>query len=145
MSNIDSNIYINHNSNIDSNIDINHSNLDFMSINTNQIKTEELTADDIHKLMKARYEAMTKEELINDKKNLIRCFRNQKLVETDKYINQTDRFNSEQIEELKNYRQILREYMNITDFSLDVIEPLPEIPNFILNLISINNSSNIYK
>ena len=135
-------------SNIDSNIYINHSNLYFMSRNTNQIKTEELTADDIHKLMKTRYEAMTKEELINDKKILIRCFRNQKLEETDKYINQTDRFNSEQIEELKNYRQILREYMNITDFSLDVIEPLPEIPNFILNLISINNSSNssnIYK
>jgi len=115
------------------------------NIDINTTPIEQLTADDIHNLMKARYGAMTKEELINDKKILIRCFRNQKLEETDKYINQTDRFNSEQIEELKIYRQTLRDYMNITDFSLDIIDQLPEIPNFILNLISINNSSNIYK
>jgi hypothetical protein len=40
------------------------------NIDINTTPIELLTAEDIHNLMKIRYGGMTKEELINDKKNL---------------------------------------------------------------------------
>ena len=96
------------------------------NIDINTTPIEKLTADDIHNLMKAKYGAMTKEELINDKKNLIRCFRNQKLEESDKYMGQNDRYTPKQIEELKTYRQALRDFINNFNWN-DLSQPL-ELP-----------------
>lgn len=71
--------------------------------------------------------------------NLLREQRNKLLQDTDKYIILPDipDMNPERIEELKVYRQQLRDYINnldvdsLTGFSCDVIPPLPVKPSFI--------------
>ena len=71
--------------------------------------------------------------------NLLREERNKLLIDTDKYLIIPDmpNMNPEKIEELKVYRQELRDYMNninINDFtglSCDIIPPLPNKPSFL--------------
>jgi hypothetical protein len=71
--------------------------------------------------------------------NLLREQRDKLLQDTDKYIILPDipDMTPERIEELKSYRQQLRDYMNNLDvdslkgFSCDVIPPYPVKPSFI--------------
>ena len=56
--------------------------------------------------------SMNEEELYQYHLKIYRAERNLRLEETDKYINQIDRLNNEQIEELKLYRQNLRDFIN---------------------------------
>jgi hypothetical protein len=71
--------------------------------------------------------------------NLLREERNKLLIDTDKYIIIPDipDMNPEKIEELKVYRQELRDYMNnlnVNDFtglSCDIIPPYPTKPTFL--------------
>ena len=71
--------------------------------------------------------------------NLLREERNKLLIDTDKYLVIPDMPNItiDKIEELKVYRQELRDYMNnlnINDFtglSCDIIPPLPTKPTFL--------------
>ena len=67
--------------------------------------------------------------------NLLREQRDTLLKATDKYITMPDMPNMtpERMEQLKVYRQELRDYINnlpdnLTGFSCDVIPPLPEPP-----------------
>jgi hypothetical protein len=67
--------------------------------------------------------------------NILREQRDTLLKATDKYMTMPDMPNMtlEKIEELKVYRQKLRDYMNylpdnLTGFSCDVIPPFPEKP-----------------
>ena len=68
--------------------------------------------------------------------NLLREERNKLLIDTDKYLIIPDmpNMNPEKIEELKVYRQELRDYMNnIPDINGidDIIPPLPNKPSFL--------------
>ena len=71
--------------------------------------------------------------------NLLREQRNKLLQDADKYLILPDipNMNSDKIEELKVYRQQLRDYINnldvdsLTGFSCDVISPFPLKPSFI--------------
>ena len=71
--------------------------------------------------------------------NLLREQRDKLLQDTDKYIILPDipNMTPERIEELKSYRQQLRDYMNnldvdnLTGFSCDIIPPFPLKPSFI--------------
>ena len=71
--------------------------------------------------------------------NLLREERDKLLQDTDKYIILPDipDMTPERIEELKVYRQQLRDYMNnldvdsLTGFSCDIIPPFPVKPLFI--------------
>ena len=68
--------------------------------------------------------------------NLLREERNKLLIDTDKYLIIPDmpNMNPEKIEELKVYRQELRDYMNnIPDINGidDIIPPLPNKPTFL--------------
>ena len=58
---------------------------------------------------------------------IIRSFRNQKLQKTDAFMGQIDRYSQKQIDQLKAYRQDLRDMINK--------EPIvfPEEPEFIHN------------
>ena len=71
--------------------------------------------------------------------NLLREERDKLLASTDKYITMPDipNMNEDRINELKIYRQQLRDYMNnlnpddFTGFSCDVIPPFPAKPSYI--------------
>ncbi len=80
---------------------------------------------------------MTPEELYEDRLNAHRGFRNQKLEQTDIIMNQTDRFTAEQLIELQNYRQSLRDYINcnLNEIKSNIAPPFPAIPAFIAPII----------
>ena len=71
------------------------------------------------------FASLTEQEQTDLKLNTYRSFRNQKLQKTDVFMGQIDRYSQEQIDQLKTYRQLLRDMMNQ--------EPIifPEEPDFI--------------
>ncbi len=79
--------------------------------------------------------SMNEEELYQYHLKIYRAERNLRLQETDKYMNQLDRFNNEQIEELKLYRQHLRDFINGNHEAfkdgLDIVRLFPQKPLFI--------------
>ncbi len=79
--------------------------------------------------------SMNEEELYQYHLKIYRAERNLRLEETDKYINQIDRLNNEQIEELKLYRQNLRDFINGNHEAfkngLDIVRLFPQKPLFI--------------
>lgn len=108
---------------------------------------EDLTLCSVYQATKARFEKMSANELYEENLSNYRIIRNQKLEQTDIYINQIDRFTAEQINELKTYRQALRDYMNIhfnTD-NVDIPPPFPEVPLFLVPIINKFNNANISK
>jgi len=71
------------------------------------------------------FASLTDQEQYDLKLNTYRSFRNQKLQKTDVFMGQIDRYSQEQIDQLKTYRQLLRDMINQ--------EPIvfPEEPDFI--------------
>ena len=71
------------------------------------------------------FASLTEQEQNDLKLNTYRSFRNQKLQKTDVFMGQIDRYSQEQINQLKTYRQLLRDMINQ--------EPIvfPEEPDFI--------------
>ena len=71
------------------------------------------------------FASLTEQEQTDLKLNNYRSFRNQKLQKTDVFMGQIDRYSQEQIDQLKTYRQLLRDMINQ--------EPIvfPEEPDFI--------------
>ena len=71
------------------------------------------------------FASLTDQEQSDLKLNTYRSFRNQKLQKTDVFMGQIDRYSQEQIDQLKTYRQLLRDMINQ--------EPIvfPEEPDFI--------------
>ena len=58
------------------------------------------------------FASLTEQEQTDLKLNNYRSFRNQKLEKTDAFMMQIDRYTQEQIDQLKLYRQLLRDMMN---------------------------------
>lgn len=96
---------------------------------------------DIYEKTKQRHEAMSFEEKKQEKINFTRQLRNMKLEASDKYMSQSDRYSINQLEQLKLYRQALRDLMNIEDFNnLDKSIDFPIEPSFIIpNNINIDS------
>ena len=71
------------------------------------------------------FASLTEQEQTDLKLNTYRSFRNQKLQKTDAFMGQIDRYSQKQIDQLKAYRQDLRDMINK--------EPIvfPEEPEFI--------------
>ena len=71
------------------------------------------------------FASLTEQEQTDLKLNTYRNFRNQKLQKTDAFMGQIDRYSQKQIDQLKAYRQDLRDMINK--------EPIvfPEEPEFI--------------
>lgn len=88
---------------------------------------------DIYEKTKQRHEAMSFEEKKQENINFTRQLRNMKLEASDKYMSQNDRYSINQLEQLKLYRQALRDLMNTLDFNnLDKTIDFPIEPDFIL-------------
>jgi len=91
-----------------------------------------LTAQDIHNLTKERYDKMTFEEKQEEKMKFTRDIRNRELEKTDAYMNQIDRFSQKQIDQLKAYRQELRDIIQKSDWNdLDKQLEFPQKPAFL--------------
>lgn len=89
--------------------------------------------DEIYIKTKERDDKMTFEEKKQEKINFTREIRNIKLEKSDIYINQLDRYSQQQIEELKIYRQALRDMMQNEDWDdLQKTIEFPLEPDFIL-------------
>ena len=89
--------------------------------------------DEIYIKTKERDDKMTFEEKKQEKINFTREIRNIKLEKSDIYMNQNDRYSQQQIEELKIYRQALRDMMQNEDWNdLQKTIEFPIEPDFIL-------------
>jgi hypothetical protein len=79
------------------------------------------------------YNSLTKEEQYNFLINTYRGLRNQKLKKTDIHMVQTDRYTQNQLDQLKTYRQDLRDMININQDRLKAFEPVlyPQEPDFL--------------
>ena len=89
--------------------------------------------DEIYIKTKERDDKMTFEEKKQEKINFTREIRNIKLEKSDIYMNQSDRYSQQQIEELKIYRQALRDMMANEDWdNLQKTIEFPLEPDFIL-------------
>ena len=89
--------------------------------------------DEIYIKTKERDDKMTFEEKKQEKINFTREIRNIKLEKSDIYMNQNDRYSQQQIEELKIYRQALRDMMQNEDWNdLQKTIEFPIEPEFIL-------------
>lgn len=89
--------------------------------------------DEIYIKTKERDDKMTFAEKKQEKINFTREIRNIKLEKSDIYINQSDRYSQQQIEELKIYRQKLRDMMENEDWDdLQKTIEFPIEPDFIL-------------
>jgi hypothetical protein len=93
----------------------------------------QITAEEVYERTKANYEAKTTDEKQEEKLRFIRGIRNNLLNKTDIFMNQIDRYSQKQIEQLKAYRQSLRDLPNLNnDISqLDKIIEFPPEPEFI--------------
>jgi len=93
----------------------------------------QITLDEVYEQTKRNYEAKTTEQKLEDKMRFIRGIRKNYLEESDKYMSQIDRYNTEQILELKTYRQQLRDLpITYNDISkLEEIVNFPQKPSFI--------------
>ena len=89
--------------------------------------------DEIYIKTKERDDKMTFEEKKQEKINFTREIRNIKLEKSDIYMNQNDRYSQQQIDELKIYRQKLRDMMQNEDWDdLQKTIEFPLEPDFIL-------------
>ena len=89
--------------------------------------------EEIYIKTKERDDKMTFEEKKQEKINFTREIRNIKLEKSDIYMNQNDRYSQQQIEELKIYRQALRDMMANEDWNdLQKTIDFPIEPDFIL-------------
>ena len=89
--------------------------------------------DEIYLKTKERDDKMTFEEKKQEKINFTRQIRNIKLEKSDIYINQLDRYSQQQMDELKIYRQKLRDMMQNEDWNdLQKTIEFPLEPDFIL-------------
>ena len=89
--------------------------------------------DEIYIKTKERDDKMTFEEKKQEKINFTRQIRNIKLEKSDIYINQLDRYSQQQMDELKIYRQKLRDMMQNEDWDdLQKTIEFPLEPDFIL-------------
>ena len=89
--------------------------------------------DEIYIKTKERDDKMTFEEKKQEKINFTRQIRNIKLEKSDIYINQLDRYSQQQMDELKIYRQKLRDMMQNEDWDdLRKTIEFPLEPDFIL-------------
>lgn len=89
--------------------------------------------DEIYIKTKERDDKMTFEEKKQEKINFTREIRNIKLEKSDIYINQLDRYSQQQMDELKIYRQKLRDMMQNEDWDdLQKTIEFPLEPDFIL-------------
>ena len=89
--------------------------------------------DEIYTKTKERDDKMTFAEKKQEKINFTREIRNIKLEKSDIYINQLDRYSQQQIEELRIYRQKLRDMMQNEDWdNLEKTIEFPLEPDFIL-------------
>ena len=104
-----------------------------------------ITAEEVYNMTKARFEAMSQEELYADKLRTYRSFRNQMLEQSDYYMNQIDRYTIEQLDELKTYRQALRDYVNLYVIDNDTNSIPPALPSLPLFLAPTNNNLNVIK
>jgi hypothetical protein len=93
----------------------------------------QITAEEIYEQTKKNHEAKTTEEKQEEKMRFCRGIRNNLLKKTDNFMNQTDRYSQKQIDQLKAYRQSLRDLPNLNnDISqLDKIIEFPPEPEFI--------------
>jgi hypothetical protein len=92
-----------------------------------------ITAEEVYEQTKRNYESKTLEEKQEEKLRFIRGIRNNLLEKTDNFMNQTDRYSQKQIDQLKAYRQSLRDLPNLNnDISqLDKTIEFPPEPEFI--------------
>jgi hypothetical protein len=92
-----------------------------------------ITPEEVYNQTKANYEAKTTEEKQEEKMRFCRGIRNNLLEKTDNFMNQTDRYSQKQIDQLKAYRQSLRDLPNLNnDISqLDKTIEFPPEPEFI--------------
>ena len=89
--------------------------------------------DEIYIKTKERDDKMTFAEKKQEKINFTREIRNIKLEKSDIYINQLDRYSQQQMDELKIYRQKLRDMMQNEDWdNLEKTIEFPLEPDFIL-------------
>ena len=88
-----------------------------------------ITKEDNEKI----FNALTDEEKYKMRLDSYRGLRNQHLKKTDQFINQIDRFSQKQMEQLKTYRQDLRDMINNNHDKFDLAEPVlfPQVPEFI--------------
>ena len=93
----------------------------------------DITAEEVYEQTKRNYEAKTLEEKQEEKMRFCRGIRNNLLEKTDNFMNQTDRYSQKQIDQLKAYRQSLRDLPNLNnDISqLDKTIEFPPEPEFI--------------
>ena len=63
------------------------------------------------------FETFNEDDFYNFNLKIYRGFRELKLIETDKYMNMLDRYTPEQVEQLKTYRQELRDFINLNQDS----------------------------
>jgi cytolysin (calcineurin-like family phosphatase) len=88
-----------------------------------------ITREDNEKI----YNTLTDEEKYKMHLDTYRGLRNQKLKKTDQFMMQIDRFSQKQMEQLKTYRQDLRDMINNNHDKFQAREPVlyPPIPDFI--------------
>lgn len=85
---------------------------------------------------------LTDDEKYNFNLKTYRSFRNQKLKSTDIYMSLTDRYTSEEIEQLKIYRQQLRDMIDLNKLKANEKLIFPIEPSFISKKIN-NNYKNV--
>jgi len=97
------------------------------------VNSEDLTLCPVYQATKARYDKMTAEELYQDNLNNYRAIRNEKLKQSDIYMSLFDRYTEQQINELKKYRQDLRDLINNNheNFKMNKVVIFPSIPTFL--------------
>ena len=88
------------------------------------------------------FDKLTDEESYQLILKTYRSFRNQKLKSTDIYMSLTDRYTSEEIEQLKIYRQQLRDMIDLNKLKANEKLIFPIEPLFISKKIN-NNYKNV--
>jgi hypothetical protein len=88
---------------------------------------------DAYEFTKNFIENMTDNERYKLDLELSRNERNLLLEKTDIYLNQNDRYTEQQINEIKKYRQQLRDHINLNleNIKNKIYIPLPSKPDFI--------------
>lgn len=85
---------------------------------------------------------LTDDEKYNFNLKTYRAFRNNKLKSTDIYMSLTDRYTLEEIEQLKIYRQQLRDMIDLNKLKANEKLIFPIEPSFISKKIN-NNYKNV--
>ena len=95
--------------------------------------SEDLTLCSVYQATKARFEKMSTDELYQENLSNYRIIRNEKLKQSDIYTAQFDRYTEQQLNELKQYRQDLRQLINNNHENFKLNNPVifPNIPSFL--------------